>query len=384
MTIKEKISEIFQKIRNTLNPKSEWEENPVYSSILNLSDGKPHRFHLRILTDYTGILTVDASFILYLNQTAAIYIQQWISGKNLEAIKEYFVEEFEIDEGTVVKDFESIKTNIENLLTQEDVNPVQLGFYNLDASKRVHEIPLRVYMALTYKLNKFGQSPLLAYERNVEDIGLPLQKTIIDKLHELGVPQVTLSGGEPTLRENFDELIEYGEEKGIVMGLMTNGVLFQDNERVKKVIQEGLDYIIIPIHTSDRILHEKITGTKDLEEKIQAIINFEQDDIYLKTKTTLLNDTKDTILDTIEYLHKELKVENIEVNGLINPPNNQAYENGIDIDEVKTIVKNLKMMSEEMDFNFTFTTPTFHPKFNPLDYGLGLTSTSSCKYEYHN
>ena len=375
MSMKEKISDIFQKIRHILNPKSEWDENPVYSSILNLSDGNPHRFHLRILNDYTGILTVDASFILYLNQTAAIYIQQWISGKELESIKEYFVEEFKIDGETITKDFESIKTNLENLLTQVDINPVQLGFHTIDASKRVHEIPLRVYLALTYKFNETGPSPYSSYSGDVESKGIYLQKSILEKLNEFGVPQVTLSGGEPTLKKGFDELIEYGEEKGIVMGLMTNGVLFQDNEQVKKVIQQGLDYVIIPFHTSDRSLYEKITGRKDLEEKIQAIVNFEQDDIYLETKTTLLNDTKDTILETIEYLYKELKVENIEVNGLINPPGNPSYENGIDVDEVKTIVKNLKIMSDEMGFNFSFTSPTSHPQFNPLDYELGLTNT---------
>jgi len=375
MPMKEKINDLFDKIRQKVQPRSEWAENPVYSSIIRLKDGTSHRFHLRILRDYTGILTVDASFIVYLNKTAAIYIQQLISGKKIEEIQDYFVDSFQTDKETVTDDFNSILNSIEMLLTQEDVNPVQLGFYDIESFNRVHEIPLRVYLAPTYRFNELNQMAYRQQDVFFTELEISSQKQIIDILSKFGVPQITLSGGEPTLKDGFQELIEYGEGKGIVMGLMTNGTIFHDRDIVKDIILHGLDYVIISIHSHDPSIYKKITGENDIERKIQAITNFEEDDIYLKTKTTLFQQNKDTIEETVAYLNKELKVQNIEVNALINPPNKQIYAYGIDVLEIISIVKKLKLLSEEQNFNFSFTSPTSHPLFNPLDFELGLTST---------
>ena len=47
-------------------------------------------------------------------------------------------------------------------------------------------------------------------------------KEILDKCREIGIPQVTFTGGEPTMRDDLFELIKYG--RWFVTRLNTNGI----------------------------------------------------------------------------------------------------------------------------------------------------------------
>lgn len=43
-------------------------------------------------------------------------------------------------------------------------------------------------------------------------------KMVIDQIHQVSNPLLILSGGEPLLRQDIFELIEYGSRKGLKMG----------------------------------------------------------------------------------------------------------------------------------------------------------------------
>ena len=58
-------------------------------------------------------------------------------------------------------------------------------------------------------------------------------KEIINQLHEYGVFEIALGGGEPTLHPHFDELINYINEKNIVVNITTRNTTW-----IKKYIDE--------------------------------------------------------------------------------------------------------------------------------------------------
>jgi MoaA/NifB/PqqE/SkfB family radical SAM enzyme len=89
----------------------------------------------------------------------------------------------------------------------------------------------------------------------------------IDRLGELGTTIITLSGGEPTLHPDLDDLIARIRERGAVATLITNGLLLTP-ERIARLNRAGLDYLQISI---DNVVPDDISkkSLKVLDRKLQ-------------------------------------------------------------------------------------------------------------------
>jgi len=68
----------------------------------------------------------------------------------------------------------------------------------------------------------------------------------IDKLGELGTSVVTISGGEPLLHPELDEVIRRIRSNGMIAGLITNGYLLVA-DRIRRLNRAGLEWLQISI-----------------------------------------------------------------------------------------------------------------------------------------
>jgi MoaA/NifB/PqqE/SkfB family radical SAM enzyme len=68
----------------------------------------------------------------------------------------------------------------------------------------------------------------------------------VDLLANLGTTVVTISGGEPLLHPELDEIIGRLRKRGIIAGLITNGYLL-NVERIQRLNRAGLDHMQISI-----------------------------------------------------------------------------------------------------------------------------------------
>ncbi len=71
-------------------------------------------------------------------------------------------------------------------------------------------------------------------------------KEVIDDLANYKVPVILFSGGEPLLREDLVELVEYATSKGIRAVVSTNGTLIT-REKARDLKQAGVSYVGISI-----------------------------------------------------------------------------------------------------------------------------------------
>ena len=71
-------------------------------------------------------------------------------------------------------------------------------------------------------------------------------KQLIDQICQVSSPLLILSGGEPLLRPDIYELINYGSKKGLKMGLGSNGSLI-DQEAAKKLKDAGIATVSISL-----------------------------------------------------------------------------------------------------------------------------------------
>lgn len=85
-------------------------------------------------------------------------------------------------------------------------------------------------------------------------------KALIDDLAEYGVPVLLFSGGEPMVREDLPELIEYAADSGVRPVLSTNGTLLT-RENARELKEAGLKYAGVSVdglpERNDRIRGEK-------------------------------------------------------------------------------------------------------------------------------
>ena len=71
-------------------------------------------------------------------------------------------------------------------------------------------------------------------------------KAVLDDLADYGVPSVLFSGGEPLMRPDLFELMQYAADKGLRVVISTNGTLIKDEE-AKMIKDIGVSYVGISL-----------------------------------------------------------------------------------------------------------------------------------------
>ena len=91
----------------------------------------------------------------------------------------------------------------------------------------------------------------------------------VDKLAELGTSVVTISGGEPLLHPELDDIIRRIRRHGIIAGLITNGYLLT-GDRIERLNRAGLEWLQISI---DNVTPDDVSkkSLKVLDKKLQLL-----------------------------------------------------------------------------------------------------------------
>ena len=84
------------------------------------------------------------------------------------------------------------------------------------------------------------------YDHNSKPIDLAVVKSRLDKLGDLGTSIVTISGGEPMMHPELDQIIHHIRVRGMIAGLISNGYYFTP-DRIKRLNKAGLEYLQISI-----------------------------------------------------------------------------------------------------------------------------------------
>jgi MoaA/NifB/PqqE/SkfB family radical SAM enzyme len=88
----------------------------------------------------------------------------------------------------------------------------------------------------------------------------------IDKLAALGTTLIVISGGEPLLHPQMDDIIRRVKSHGMIAGMITNGYLLVP-ERIERLNRAGLDHLQISI---DNVMPDEVSykSLKVLDKKL--------------------------------------------------------------------------------------------------------------------
>jgi hypothetical protein len=209
-------------------------------------DQPPHRLHLRLQPDGSGILVINASTVMHLNPTAAEYAYHYIKGTSADAAAREISSRYRVSRGTVLRDYQDFAARVETLSTTTDVDPVAfLGFERVSPHSTKLSAPLRLDCALTYRLPAGTTAEYAPAKRVDRELTTTEWNEILDKAWQVSIPHITFTGGEATLRDDLIDLIQHAEANGQVCGLLTDGLRLGNKTYLDKLLQSGLDHILL-------------------------------------------------------------------------------------------------------------------------------------------
>jgi MoaA/NifB/PqqE/SkfB family radical SAM enzyme len=103
----------------------------------------------------------------------------------------------------------------------------------------------------------------------------------IDRLAALGTGIITLSGGEPLLHPDLDEIISHIRRHGLIASLITNGYLLTQ-DRIRRLNRAGLDHLQISI---DNVVPDAVSkkSLKVLDQKLRWLAQIGEFDVTVNS-----------------------------------------------------------------------------------------------------
>lgn len=107
------------------------------------------------------------------------------------------------------------------------------------------------------------------YDKHSAPVPVAELKRRIDLLASFGTSIITISGGEPLLHPELDEVIRHIRRHGIIAGLITNGYLLT-RERIERLNRAGLEFLQISI---DNVQPDEVSkkSLKVLDRKLELL-----------------------------------------------------------------------------------------------------------------
>jgi MoaA/NifB/PqqE/SkfB family radical SAM enzyme len=160
------------------------------------------------------------------------------------------------------------------------------------------------------------------YCNEFDDFSKPVpldeMKRRIDKLSELGTAIGTISGGEPLLHPELDDIIRHIRRRGMIAGLITNGYLLTP-ERIERLNRAGLDHLQISI---DNVKPDEVSkkSLKTLDQKLEMLSRFA---IFHININSVLGSGINHPEDALEVAHRALALGFTSTVGIIHDSNGQ-------------------------------------------------------------
>jgi radical SAM protein with 4Fe4S-binding SPASM domain len=382
------IQEIFQNIRSTFSSgrSGEWQqptssEQPALYHYDRIKRGERSRIHLRVDSDGSGLLLVNANRVIHLNPTAAFMARMVLEEMAEASAIDQIVKKYQVTKTQASEDYTSVAANIRELIRPDGACPLHELDLEVTAPFSARpSAPYRMDLALTYRCNNDCAH---CYNGRPRDFGeLPTSEwiRILDRLWNLGIPHVVFTGGEPTLRQDLPELIAHAEKNGQITGLNTNGRRLRDPLYVKTLVDAGLDHVQITLESHDADIHDQMVRTRGAwKQTIAGVRNALDTPLYVMTNTTMLRENSSSLNATLELL-SQLGVPTIGLNALIYSGHGRTVGTGLDEKELPSLLEMARDHTSLHGQRLIWYTPTQYCNFDPMQLELGVKGCTAALY----
>ncbi|MFH0832610.1 MAG: radical SAM protein [Candidatus Aenigmatarchaeota archaeon] len=156
--------------------------------------------------------------------------------------------------------------------------------------------PLEVFHEINFSCNlrcKYCGLP----KNRIKEMSTNQIKKAIDEFSNAGTKVWNFTGGEPLLRKDIGELINYAKDCGLFVMLTTNGVLFEKMYNELK----NIDRIFMSLNGSKEI-HEKTKGRGTYEKVIESIKSAKSRGFDITIQSTICEENTKNDFFGLRYL----------------------------------------------------------------------------------
>ena len=199
-------------------------------------------------------------------------------------------------------------------------------------------------------------------------------REILSKLRAANVPQVTFTGGEPTLRADLVELVEVAQ--WFVTRLNTNGRLLTP-ELCRRLYEASLDSVQVTLYSHDPAVHNALVGAEGFDDTVTGIRNAVAAGLSVSVNTPLCSLNTDYAA-TVRFVH-ELGVRYVTCSGLIPSGSAEGAESRatrLTEEQMTDVLRRAVTAAEELGMEMDFTSPGWLKEETLRS--MGLTLVPSC------
>lgn len=340
------------------------------------------RMHLRVERDGHGVLLINAARMLHLNQTATEHARLILQEKTAAEAAHEISQRYKVRPETARADFEELQETIWTIAQAgEEVCPVTyLDVNRIEPMSAEISAPYRMDLALTYRCQNDCPHCYVGRPADFPEMPTERWKRVIDRCWELGIPHLTFTGGEATLRPDLVELVQYAEDVGLITGLQTNGRRLRNRAYLDELLLAGLDHVQITLESHDPTIHDSMVGVEGAwEETVDGIKAVVDADVYMMTNTTMTTENVSGVAETIAFA-ASLGVPTFGCNSLIYSGAAVAVGSGIREDELVPILERVKEATHRHHMRLIWYTPTQYCEFDPVGMELGIKGCTAARY----
>lgn len=343
--------------------------------------GERSRIHLRLDADGSGLLMINANRVVHLNPSAALMAKLALDGQTPAQAARELARRYRVDRRQAEQDFRQIAYQIEELARPDGVCPIHDLDLEITAPFSARpSAPYRMDLAVTYRCNNDCSHCYNARPRDFVELPTHKWKEILDRLWEIGIPHVVFTGGEPTLREDLAELIQYAQQKGQITGLNTNGRRLRDRRYLDTLVEAGLDHVQITLESHDAQIHDRMVNCHGAwRQTVAGVQNALDSSLFVMTNTTMLRHNAPWIGETLEFL-ASLGVPTVGLNALIYSGRGATCGAGLGEEELPSLLELAKQITAQHNQRLIWYTPTQYCHFDPASLELGVKGCTAALY----
>ena len=155
--------------------------------------------------------------------------------------------------------------------------------------------------------------------KKTEEISTDTWEKVFTEAADLGVLQVSISGGEPAARRDLTSLIKAARDADLYVNLITSGIGFKQS-RLEEVIEAGCEHIQLSLQDVDSGGAELISNLKKgLERKLEFASWVRTHSVPLTINAVMhrlnLDRLPQTIEMAIEMGARRLEIANVQYHG---------------------------------------------------------------------
>ena len=206
-----------------------------------------------------------------------------------------------------------------------------------------------------------GETPELSTEQ---------WKTALALLRKANIPQVTFTGGEPTLRSDLVELVEAAA--WFVTRLNTNGRLLTP-ELCAGLYEASLDSVQVTLYSAEGNIHNQLVGTNGFNDTVQGIRHAVEAGLIVSVNTPLCS-LNTHYAETLRFAHS-LGVRYATCSGLIpsgSACGQESRATALTPEQLTDILRQAVDTAEELGMELDFTSPGWLEEETLRSLGLNL------------